>query len=196
MTGRNCSIEGCGKMAHQSGMCGMHVYRKAKGLNMHAPPRTYIRGDPERAFWSRVLKSNECWVWTGALSHGYGRVTVGRREEMAHRYSYVLEYGSIPGGMVIDHMCHNPACVRPDHLRACTQKQNLEHRTGAQRNNRSSGVRGVTWDKQRKKWVAQVKHNGRRIYVGIYPSIAEADAAVSAKRIELFTHNLADRGPA
>ena len=51
-----------------------------------------------------------CWLWTGNLSNaGYGRWG----SKFAHRLSYELYKGSIPVGMEVDHLCFNPACVRP-----------------------------------------------------------------------------------
>lgn len=98
----------------------------------------------------------------------------------------------IPDGMDIDHMCHVRECVNPSHLRACTRKQNLENRAGADRDSKS-GVRGVHWRKDIRKWNAKVRHNSRDYYVGVFQSLEEAEAAVIAKRNELFTHNDTDR---
>jgi len=47
--------------------------------------------------------------------------------------------------------------------------------------------------KTRGKWRAEVTHHGRKFHVGLFASIDEAEAAVIAKRNELFTHNAADR---
>lgn len=49
----------------------------------------------------------------------------------AHRLSYTLAYGSIPEGLVIDHLCRTPVCVRPDHLEAVTQQENMRRGPGA-----------------------------------------------------------------
>jgi hypothetical protein len=150
----------------------------------------------EERFWSKVRvlnDQNDCWLWTAyTTKNGYGQLTINQRRHFAHRRSYELCVGPIPPGMHIDHICHTPACVNPRHLRLVTVKQNQENRRGAQRDSKS-GVRGVWWRPDRNKWQAQVEHNGRVYTVGSYSSLEEAAAAVKAKRLELFTHNDADR---
>lgn len=148
-------------------------------------------------FWSRVDKSGDCWIWTRMKTRdGYGRFNFNGTLGYAHRISFSLANGGIPDGHHVDHMCHNPACVNPAHLRAATNKQNMEHREGATAANKSSGVRGVSWHKHVGKWRAMVRHNGKDINLGYFTTIPEADAVVTAKRNELFTHNLLDRIPA
>lgn len=81
---------------------------------------------PARRFWAKVERTPTCWLWTGANDgrHGYGHVWFGGRYQAAHRVSYQLEVGSIPEGLVLDHLCRNPPCVRPDHLEAVTPRTN------------------------------------------------------------------------
>lgn len=154
--------------------------------------------DDDARFWSKIDKSGKCWNWTTPSTDrkGYGlfmAVRDGRKRSIrAHRYSYELAHGPIAPGLEIDHRCHNHACVNPAHLRAVTTKQNAENRAGAQSNSKS-GVRGVSWYKFTKKWRAVVGHNGKYYQVGTFATIAEAEAAVIAKRNELFTHNDLDR---
>lgn len=67
-----------------------------------------------------------CWDWRGKISTvGYGRIRVKGIEYAAHRLSYTLNVGQIPDGFVVDHLCRNRACVRPDHLEAVTQSTNV-----------------------------------------------------------------------
>jgi hypothetical protein len=51
----------------------------------------------------------------------------------------------------------------------------------------------VSKEKGRNQYTCSVKHNGKSVYVGRFWTIEEAEAAVIAKRIELYTHNDADR---
>ena len=152
----------------------------------------------ESRFWAKVDQGGDggCWLWLAALSeHGYGRLGRGGKRGgvvLAHRFAYELLVGPIPEGMSIDHRCHNPTCVNPEHLRPATHKQNLENRAGA-RADSSSGVRGVFWEKRRGCWTARVRHNQKTHHVGSFSTLEEAEAAVVAARNERFTHNDLDR---
>lgn len=65
-----------------------------------------------------------CWIWTGALTKGYGAFRLDGRFIQAHRYSYECVNGEIDDGLVIRHMCHNRACCHPDHLRSGSHLDN------------------------------------------------------------------------
>lgn len=151
------------------------------------------RSTDEERFWSKVDKSGGCWIWTTCKTvDGYGFFKVGGKNLRSHRIAYELAKGPIPDGMSIDHICHNRACVNPAHLRAVTHKQNHENRVGADHDS-ASGIRGVYWRKDRQEWHAQVKHHQKRLHVGYFKDIEDAERAVIAKRLELFTHNEADK---
>lgn len=85
-----------------------------------------------------VVAESGCWLWTGCLSSGYGRIGIaGSDTGYAHRVSYELFVGPIPEGMVVDHTCHNATdclggkscvhrrCVNPAHLECVTQGDNI-----------------------------------------------------------------------
>lgn len=66
-----------------------------------------------------------CWYWTDHLNRGYGQMNVGGKQMKPYRLSYEAFIGEIPDGLVIDHMCRNPTCINPMHLRAVTQRVNI-----------------------------------------------------------------------
>ncbi|UYL88350.1 HNH endonuclease [Arthrobacter phage EvePickles] len=158
------------------------------------PKRMGYKGvTTEERFWSKVTKTEFCWEWTGTkLDSGYGVLTIHPKMFKAHRLAYMWAKGHIPDGLQVDHICHNPACVRPAHLRLVTNKQNQENRKGPGLRN-VSGYRGVFWNKERRKWGTLVCHRGKRFGAGHYDDVEEANAAVVAKRNELYTHNNPDR---
>lgn len=77
---------------------------------------------------------NDCINFTGFINNdGYGIKQVkfkdGKwRAKGAHRVAY-CEHNKIPiddiNGMVILHLCDNPACVNPEHLCLGTQQDNV-----------------------------------------------------------------------
>lgn len=186
---RLCSFDACERKHYGQGFCKSHYQKFART----GSPLGSVRKAPEDRFWPKVDKSGNCWVWTaGKNIAGYGSFTAFGRPVSAHRYSYEINVGPIPDRHDIDHTCHNRVCVNPAHLRATTRKQNIENQVGAQSRSRT-GVRGVTPVRTKGKWRADVGHFGAQHYLGVFDSIAEAEAAVIAKRNELFTHNDADR---
>jgi hypothetical protein len=77
-------------------------------------------------FMSKVAKvESGCWEWQAFRERdGYGRFRLGKHQ-LAHRVSYLMFVGSIPDGLVIDHICRVRCCVNPVHLRAVTNRENI-----------------------------------------------------------------------
>ena len=136
--------------------------------------------------WDKVEKTDTCWNWTGAKGpHGHGYFHHEGKRKAPYRVAFEELVGEIPKGYSIDHLCHNPACVRPDHLRAATHQQNMANRKGAHKNSKS-GIRGVFWKKSKQKWHVQIKVNGRDIHIGYFTSIDDAEKASIAARRKYF----------
>lgn len=196
MSKGTCSVEECTKDRRARGMCWQH-YQQSRRASF-APPEA---PDPmiklEARFWSKVDMTGDCWNWLGAHGkHGHGTFCVTKdgvsKTPGAHRVAYELVKGPIPEGLHIDHICHNPPCVNPDHLRPVTHKQNHENRRGASSIS-ATGVRGVHKSPVTGRYRAIVVHNRKAHSCGEFDTIEEANVAVTAKRNELFTHNDADR---
>lgn len=85
-----------------------------------------------KRFWRHVDKDGpisrlgtRCWVWTAYRDKkGYGIFKLSGTSVKAHRVSFVMHGGVIPGQGQVDHMCRHTSCIRPDHLEGVTGSEN------------------------------------------------------------------------
>jgi len=91
-------------------------------------------------FWNKVAigSPDECWNWKGsAMKIGsYGHLHIGNKMFSAHRVAFEIYYGSINESLQVMHMCDNPKCCNPKHLKQGTQSDNIQDmiKKGRQRN--------------------------------------------------------------
>lgn len=82
--------------------------------------------------WSRVTKTETCWLWEGALTRtGFGTIRVARsRCVRVHRATFEAKHGLIPDGHEVIHAtCKVRRCCRPDHLEAVTHAESLRRKS-------------------------------------------------------------------
>lgn len=79
----------------------------------------------DQRFFEKVHMTDGCWLWMGHRnSTNYGTFRDHGKTQLAHRVAYERIVGPIPEGLVIDHLCRNPPCVRPDHMETVTNYVN------------------------------------------------------------------------
>ena len=83
-------------------------------------------------FWSNVTITPGCWQWQAWTDrNGYGSVNVrfpGKNYGCkAHRFSWVIHNNQDwPDPLIGRHLCNNPSCVNPDHIKPGTQQENMD----------------------------------------------------------------------
>lgn len=92
-------------------------------------------------FWSKVIKSDGCWAWTGTFSSkGYGVIwDEHKTQKGAHVVSFMMNVGPIPKGMFVYHKCDNPPCVNPEHLFLGTPSDSMKDMQAKGRDKKAFG---------------------------------------------------------
>ena len=84
-------------------------------------------GDLQDRLLNKIhVDENGSWIWEGSLSYGYGQARWNGVKYRAHRLSYEAFNGPITDGLIVRHMCHNPPCINPAHLRLGTHFDNMK----------------------------------------------------------------------
>jgi hypothetical protein len=88
---------------------------------------------PKEYLLSRITKDfSGCWIWTGCVvdrsraenrRYGHWRCA-SLKEKTAHRAAYRIFKGELSRRCVVMHICDNPLCCNPDHLKIGTAEEN------------------------------------------------------------------------
>lgn len=95
---------------------------------------------------------------------------------------------SCPDDLQVDHFNNDTLNNRRGNLRILNNSENHQNLKSAQRNSRS-GILGVYWSKNDKKWIAQIEVNGKKKYLGSFTHILAASNAVKKARAELMPYS-------
>lgn len=92
---------------------------------------------------------------------------------------------------VVDHINRNPLDNRRENLRICTQHENSFNQSI--RSDNTSGTTGVSWRKEKNKWYAYIRVNGKKKHLGYFNTKEEAAEARRQAEIEYFGEFAPDR---
>ena len=112
----------------------------------------------------------------------YVMISVDNRTHRAHRLAWLYVHGEWPVGE-IDHRDCNGLNNAIGNLRVSDLSGNKTN--CGLRSHNTSGIKGVSWDRCRKKWRADIMAGGHRRALGRFDSIELARAAYDAAALRL-----------
>ncbi len=104
-------------------------------------------------------------------SSGYRIIVISGVRYRAHRLAWFYITGSIPENQ-IDHINQNRSDNRFINLRAATPAINAKN--CKKRIDNKSGFTGAYFGNQCKKWIAEIKVNGKKVHLGSFSSMCLA----------------------
>lgn len=106
---------------------------------------------------------------------GYLIVQWKGKNYKVHRIIYEMAYGAIPDSYQVDHVNGIRTDNRVDNLRLATNAQNQWN--ACKRKTNTSGLKGVSWHKQKQKWESYIQIFGKKKPLGLFTTKEEAYAA-------------------
>jgi hypothetical protein len=122
-------------------------------------------------FCSRAVKGTVAGTTNGG---GYQQIRIHGKIYASHRLAFLWMTGSFPEEYV-DHINHDKQDNRWCNLRKATAQQNMQNRKKLCGVRRRGGV-----------FTARIHHNGKEIYLGCFPNLADAVAARVKAATEIF----------
>lgn len=137
--------------------------------------------DPESGVFTWLHTRSVVWAGdiAGTLKNdGYIVISIDGVRYGAHRLAFLYMTGSMPD-VEVDHK----NCVKADNrwvnLRLASRSENCLNRGMLGHN--KSGHKGVSWNSNKRRWIARAQINGKPIHIGAFKSLEEA-----AKAYEVF----------
>jgi len=128
-----------------------------------------------KLFWKKTRGDGYKGSEAGYLrTDGYIVICIAKTLVRAHRVAWFLHYGKWPENE-IDHIDGNPANNKIENLRDVLHRANLTN----MKLHREGRLVGTIFNKKSIKnpWGARIKINGRRVYLGHFPTEQEAHQA-------------------
>ena len=126
---------------------------------------------PETGIFTRIIKGKKIGK---KLHNGYQRIAINKKLHYAHRLAWLYVYGEFPK-MLIDHINRVKDDNRIVNLREADYLINRFNR-GVDKisSSNTSGITGVSFNKDTKKWRAYIYKNYINIYLGGFETKEQA----------------------
>lgn len=149
----------------------------------------YLHYDTDTGIFTWIKKPNNKILKgsrAGSLNKaGYRNIDLLGKKYVAHRLAWLYVHGNFPDG-IIDHINHERDDNRLCNLREVSHAENMRNRI------RNSNTRvdeaGIWWCKRRKRYIAEITLNRKKVYQKSFTDIDEAINQRKAKLLELGFH--------
>ena len=131
--------------------------------------------------WNSRCANKQAFTRRGAALQG----TLLGKTCLAHRVAWALHCGAWPENE-IDHINGNRHKNNIQNMRDVTHKVNSRNLAVPATN--TSGIMGVSWHKQRKRWRADIKADKYHRHLGYFEKVEDAVAARKAAERDLGFH--------
>lgn len=106
------------------------------------------------------------------------------REDKKHKMILMHRFiTKTPKGLYTDHIDGNGLNNQKSNLRVVTNQQNIFNQ---KIKTNSSIYKGVYWNKNAKKWLSQIRFNGKTIYLGLFEKEEQAGLQYNKYAIKYF----------
>jgi hypothetical protein len=140
--------------------------------------------DAESGVFTRLVASRGKRTKVGDIAgcftqEGYCLIMLDGRSYKAHRLAWLYVYGEWPKGNIDHRLTMSNAILN---LRDATQSVNVQNIRHAKKNSKS-GLLGAFWKPEKGKFLAQLCHQRKAVYLGYYDTAQGAhEAYLVAKR--------------
>lgn len=131
---------------------------------------------------SNICHNNKCGGKVAGTvgAKGYIMIGIGKIYYLAHRIIWKMKTGADPVD-IVDHEDTNKSNNRWKNLREAANGPNIQN--SKLRKDNSSGVKGVHWDSQHRKWRAVLTTNGVSVRLGRFSTLEEATSVIEQARM-------------
>jgi hypothetical protein len=125
----------------------------------------------------------------GIDTHGYYYVNLcdginKPKNKLVHRMVAEAFLNNSGNKKCVDHIDNDPLNNCDFNLRYATTQENAFN--SSMQSNNTSGVKGISWNKEMKKWRAQIMINRKHYHLGYFDDLEDAKKARQKKARELF----------
>lgn len=167
---RNNSMSSCG------------CYKKERIMNLNKQLNTYDLSGQYGIGWTNNTNEefyfdledydkikNYCW---SVSKSGYVYTKILNKGKPYSLYLHRCIFNNLDSKFDVDHINHNKRDNRKNNLRICEHIKNCLNST--KRKDNTSGVKGVSYRKDRNKWRAEIYVNRKYLYLGSYDKFEDA----------------------